>query len=106
MNRTLMAGLFAASLVAACSKATPDNYERIEAGMTREEVHAVLGKPESVEGTSIGNLGTSSETWTSGDRVITAHFAGDTLVSKAIKDSGNPEASEDDDSDGMDTSAH
>jgi len=56
MNRTLLAGLFAASLVAACSKATPDNYERIEAGMTREEVHAVLGKPESVEGTSIGNL--------------------------------------------------
>ena len=34
-------------LLAACSKLTNENYDKLKAGMTQEEVEAILGSPDA-----------------------------------------------------------
>ena len=57
-------------LLAACSKVTPENYQKIEEGMTEEQVVALLGKP--TETNSVSVLGVSR--WVADDAVITVRF--------------------------------
>jgi hypothetical protein len=75
-------------LLAACSKVTPDNYAKVNAGMTHDEVYAILGKPDKVSGGGIGSFTVSSETWNGGGNVIDISFAGDKVAVKSIHDAG------------------
>jgi len=45
MHRTALAAAAALLLLAACSKLTLANYDRVKVGMAYEEVTALLGKP-------------------------------------------------------------
>ncbi len=72
-------------LLSACSKVTPENYAKLESGMTREEVYAVLGKPDEVSGSGVGNLTMSSELWEGKEHRVTVTFAGDRIVLKNIQ---------------------
>jgi hypothetical protein len=75
----------AALLLAACSKVSADNYARIEPGMDREQVHQILGKPDEVNGASIGPLSLSTEVWKGRQQVITITFTGSSVGLKSIE---------------------
>lgn len=72
-------------MLSACSKVTPDNYGKLEAGMTQEEVHAVLGQPDDVSGGGIGALTLTTETWNGPKHVVKITFAGDKMTIKSIE---------------------
>lgn len=82
----IRAGLLAALvLVASCSRATPENYAKIDAGMTREEVYAILGKPDEVSGGGIGKLTVSAEVWKGSKNTIQVTFGpGEKVALKSI----------------------
>lgn len=90
MNRTIRVVLLAALMLGACSRVTLENYQKLEAGMTHEQVYALLGKPEQVSGGGVGNMSFSNETWSGGGRHIRLTFGGDKLLLKTIEDSAKP----------------
>ncbi|MGH8539867.1 MAG: DUF3862 domain-containing protein [Stenotrophobium sp.] len=71
--------------LAACSRTTADNYAKIEAGMSQDQVHAILGKPDTVSGGGIGTLTMTSETWKGDSQTINITFAGDKVALKNIE---------------------
>ena len=77
----LIVGFF---MLAGCSKATPENYQKIEVGMKREQVHQILGNPTKVEG-EVGTtpLSVSVETWNNDPHVITITYEGDVVGMKS-----------------------
>lgn len=86
---TLLSLLAASVLLTACSKVTPDNYAKVDAGMSRDEVYAILGKPDEVSGTALGNLSMSAETWTGGGNTIHITFGGDKVALKTLDSKGS-----------------
>jgi hypothetical protein len=85
------AALAAAVLLAACSRVSAENYNKLEAGMSREEVYGILGKPDQVEGSGLGKLTISSETWRGGGQRIELSFIGGQLATMSLR---NEEAAE------------
>ena len=77
-------------LLAACSRVNSDNYGKIQNGMTRDEVYAILGHPDSVGGGGIGPLEMSAETWKGGGHTITVTFGNGKVVIKAIGETEKP----------------
>lgn len=76
-------------LFVGCSKVTPENYEKIQTGMTSAQVEQILGKgtEQSGAGIAIGDLSGSAKTvtWESGEKSITVTFANDKVVMKVQK---------------------
>lgn len=83
----MLAGLVLAGL-AACSKVTADNYAKVRANMTREQVYQVLGKPDEVSGGDIGPISMSTETWKGSRETVKVTFGGDKVVLKSITPNG------------------
>jgi hypothetical protein len=79
-NRFKKAGilvLFLSFLVclAACqSRINKENYDKIQRGMTEEEVTAILGKPTDTASVEIGPVSGSSATWKGKEAVITVKY--------------------------------
>ena len=71
--------------LAACSRVTVDNYAKLETGMSRAEVHALLGAPDEVSGGGIGRMTLMSERWVGRKHVISVTYAGDELALKSIE---------------------
>ncbi len=69
----MLVGLLA---LAGCSPVTQENFAKLEAGMSRQQVEALLGKP----GECAGALGMSSCTWGAKHRFISIQFAGDKVM--------------------------
>lgn len=81
-RRAIAAALLA--LLVACSKVTPENFARVQNGMTEQEVAAILGSPtESTSRDVLGITGTASR-WVSGDTAITIRFVGGKVATKAL----------------------
>lgn len=80
----LLAPVAAVVLIAACARATPENYAKVQAGMSRDEVYEILGKPDEVSGGGIGQLTVSSETWKGRKQTIHVTFGGDKVALKSI----------------------
>ena len=78
-----LVGLVMAAL-AACSKVNADNYAKVKANMTREQVYEVLGKPDEVSGGDIGPISMSTETWIGSKETVKVTFGGDKVVLKSI----------------------
>jgi hypothetical protein len=81
MLRRISAGVLAVCiaavfLTAGCSKITVENYEKIEVGMTYDEVVDILGAPD--ETTDV--IGAKSCIWGEGAEVISIKFVGDKVV--------------------------
>jgi hypothetical protein len=71
-------------LLIACSKVNQENFAKVQAGMTEQEVIAILGSPtESTSREVLGITGTSSR-WVSGDTSITIRFVGGKVATKAF----------------------
>jgi hypothetical protein len=63
-------------LISGCSKVTKENYDKIESGMSYDEVVKLIGKPEGCSET----LGISSCTWKKGDAKIDIKFISDQVT--------------------------
>lgn len=63
-------------LLAGCNPVTQENFAKLEAGMSRQQVEELLGKP----GECAGALGMSSCTWGQKNRFISIQFAGDKVM--------------------------
>ncbi len=72
----------AALLLAACSKITADNFNRIQDGMTQPEVQAILGEPTESSSIQVATLTGTSSTWTDKNASITVRFVGGKVVMK------------------------
>ena len=68
--------LMAVALVVGCSKINKDNYDKIEVGMTYDEVVAILGTPDEVTDA----IGTKSCVWGKAPQTISIKFVGDKVV--------------------------
>ncbi len=80
----VVASAAALLLLSACSKATADNYAKISSGMTRDEVHSILGKPDDSSGGGIGDLTMTTETWKGSQQTIHINFVGDKVALKSL----------------------
>ncbi len=65
-----------ALLLGACSKVNEANYAKLNAGMDKAEVQALLGAPTECAGA----LGMSSCTWGDEKSSISVQFAGDKVL--------------------------
>ncbi len=74
------------ALAACSSKVTAENYDKIGPGMSRDEVHALLGKPDDASATDVGGvLSLSKETWTAGKKTLTVTFGNDKVALKSFE---------------------
>jgi hypothetical protein len=62
------------ALVAACSRITPDNYRKIEEGMTEQEVSALLGSPTETNSVNVLGVSGTVSRWVGREGVITVRF--------------------------------
>jgi len=85
MPKALPIVLAAALLLAACgNKVTPENYERIESGMTRDKVIEILGPPDDQGSVAVGELSGASAKWTGGGYVVSITFANGKVAFKSL----------------------
>jgi hypothetical protein len=77
----VLVALMAVALVVGCSKINKDNYDKIEVGMTYDEVEAILGTPDEVTDA----IGTKSCVWGAGAEVISIKFVADNVVFHSAK---------------------
>lgn len=91
MNAFRVAVLAGMLTIAACSsKVTPENYDKIGPGMSRAEVHAILGKPDDVNAEDIGGLlSLSKERWHAGKKVLTVTYGNDSVALKSFETEPN-----------------
>lgn len=86
MNPLRCVLLAAVIVVSACSsKVTVDNYDQIAPGMTRDEVHKLLGKPDDTSATDVGGvLSLSKDTWKAGKKLLTVTYGNDKVALKSF----------------------
>jgi len=69
--------------LAACgSRLTQENLNRIENGMTEEQVKAILGKPTSVESAGALGMTSASYTYKSGDQEVKIMFVNGQVMAR------------------------
>jgi len=69
-------------LLAACSKVTEENYQRVENGMTRDQVTEILGKADVTESTNLAGISTSRSEWHGNKGVISIRYIGEKVRAK------------------------
>jgi hypothetical protein len=73
---SVLAALMAVALVVGCSKINKENYDKIQMGMTYDEVEALLGTPDEAKDV----MGTKSCVWGKVPQTISIKFVGDKVV--------------------------
>ena len=69
-------------LVGCSSKVTQENYDKIHAGMSQEEVKAILGAPTESRDTSLGPISGGTWVWKGGGATITVQFLSGKVLGK------------------------
>jgi hypothetical protein len=77
-----MALLVSALLVGCGSKVTQENFDKIQAGMSREEVKAILGEPTESSGVSVGAISGDTWLWKKNGTTITIQFVSGKVLAK------------------------
>ncbi|MEW5708017.1 MAG: DUF3862 domain-containing protein [Pseudomonadota bacterium] len=80
--RCLLLAVALVVLTACGSKITQENFDKIKAGMTQEEVTTLLGEPTESSGFSLGNLSGTSAVWKDKDGAIHIQFVNGKVLSK------------------------
>ncbi len=75
-TRTFVAAFCTALALTACSKLTPENYDKLKLGMSYPEVKAILGDPSACNDL----LTVKSCTWGDEKRHISVNFVADQVV--------------------------
>lgn len=71
LSAILLLSIFFA--VMGCSKVTSENYNKLNSGMTYEQVQEIIGEPTSCE----SSIGIKSCAWEEGDKSIKVKFLAD-----------------------------
>jgi hypothetical protein len=80
----------ACALLAACgSPINQDNFNKIQTGMTLEEVQSILGKPDESSSANFGTISGGAATWKHDEVVITVQFVNDKVQFKQYTSSDN-----------------
>jgi hypothetical protein len=83
MRRVLALSLLALILVLpACSKVTQANFNRVEEGMSYDQVVRILGQPSDSKSVGVGPLSGTSATWEGPEGTITIQFLNDKVKIK------------------------
>jgi ATP-dependent DNA ligase len=78
-----LAAILVSGLLVGCgSKVTQDNFDKIQAGMTREEVKSILGEPTESSGVGVGAISGDAWVWKKDGTVITIQFVGGKVLAK------------------------
>ena len=78
-GRICVTALLASVLLVGCgSKITQENFDKIQTGMSREDVKAILGEPTESSGAISGD----SWVWKKDGTVITIQFVGGKVLAK------------------------
>lgn len=78
----IVAILTATGLCACEGQVTAANFERVQTGMSREEVVHILGEPDETTGVAIANFSGQAATWTDGKDRITVQFVNNKVFGK------------------------
>ena len=79
---TAMVLMVTISVIMGCSKITPENFKKLNSGMTYEEVHKIIGDPASCESV----IGIKSCIWEEGEKAIAVKFLSDKVLLFSSKD--------------------
>jgi hypothetical protein len=71
-------------LLAACSKITAENYQKMSAGMSRAEVVAIMGEPTQTEAGSLLGIQGETATWQNGSMSVNAQFVNGQLLTHTM----------------------
>ena len=80
-------GFFCLTLVACASKVNQENFEKIQPGMTMQQVVAILGEPTNVESFNIAGLSGTSASWETKESLVTIQFLNNTVKIKTFSKS-------------------
>jgi len=76
--------------LSACgSKLNEENFDRINNGMPKEEVIAILGQPTETSSLQLGDLSGTSAVWEDGTTRVTIQFINDKVKVKQFTRSDN-----------------
>lgn len=64
------------------SKITQENFDRIQTGMSQDEVTTILGKPTESSSASFGSLSGGAWVWKKNGTAITIQFANGKVLAK------------------------
>lgn len=67
------------------SRVTQENFNRIEIGMSVEDVHAILGSPSESSSINIAGISGTNSTWSRFDTTITVQFLNGAVASKQFE---------------------
>ncbi len=82
-RRIGLTALLVSGLLAGCgSKVTQENFDKIQAGMSREEVKSILGEPTESSGIGVGAISGDAWIWKADGTVITIQFLGGKVLAK------------------------
>ena len=74
MRAAPAAALLAALCTTACGRIDRDDIAKIQTGMSRDEVHALLGEPVRSSSGRVGDYVGTSDTWYSDGEEVTVQY--------------------------------
>jgi len=80
--------LLAASLAACGSRINQSDFDKVQNGMTKEEVAAILGSPTETSSINIGGLSGTASTWKSDSGEISIQFVNNRVQAKQFIKAG------------------
>jgi hypothetical protein len=83
--RMRIAALLLVLAATACSsRISPENYEKIENGMSNEAVNDILGEPTETSSFGIGGLSATTAKWVGKTHTITVIFGNGEVKTKTL----------------------
>ena len=77
MRAASTAALLAALCTTACGRIDRDDIAKIQTGMSRAQVHALLGEPVRSSSGRVGDYVGASDTWYSDNQEVTVQYLDD-----------------------------
>lgn len=72
-------------ILSACTQVTEDNFNKVQVGMTLEQVTAILGPPTSTDSVNFMGFSGTTAVWKTQDAEITVLFFNDKVQVKGFK---------------------
>jgi hypothetical protein len=73
-----------ASWLSACNNVTQANFDKIQPGMTTQQVNNILGQPTSAQSIALMGISGTASVWKNGDTEITITFINDIVKVKTF----------------------
>lgn len=74
LRNCFVIGLLLLALIACGTKVNQASYDKVQKGMTQEEVEKILGSPTEASSVAVLGLSGTSSTWKSKEGTVTVHY--------------------------------